>query len=245
MGSNKSGDASEREFQERLRDFAHEIHTPLNALIGYSQLIKRELNGDQDDAKLKDYNHTVEESTVRLLRICERILDDAISGEFAVKITNVDMGELSLGILSTFSELAKDKGISLNSDFPDNFPDLSTDRVLVEQVLTNLVSNAIKFTPAGGSISLKGEINAENNAMIFLIRDTGKGIPADLLLKIRNGERVTTSPKLGQKGWGRGLSIAQQICARLDASLRFEPAENGGTVVMFTLPLAPSPTPDR
>ena len=237
MGDEKNTNEAEDVFKERLRDFSHEIRTPLNAMIGYSQLINSELDSGKNEAKLKEYNQTIKTATVRLLRICERVLDDTVSGERSVNLIQVDMSRLVDDVITTFQELARQKGIVIKSDFPEDFPILSTDPILVEQVFSNLISNAIKFSPDGGSITLKGEVNVENGAMIFLIRDTGPGIPAYLMLKVMQGERATTSHETGQKGWGRGLKISHDICRSLNATLRFESAEEGGTVVMFSLPL--------
>lgn len=232
-GKPKSGDI--------LKDFAHEIRTPLNAMIGYASLIRMELDGDKNLDKLRDFNQTVETSTIRLVRICERVLDDANLGTRSVSVTSFDAAELAASIAATFRQLAKERGIVVTVNFPKVFPNLLSDPLLVSQVLSNLVSNAIKFTPKGGSVSIIGEISVQNDAMIFIIRDTGAGIPADLLLRIRRGERVTTAQSHKHKGWGRGLKIAEDICRSLNAELTFTQAATGGTVVLFSLPFDTAP----
>ena len=223
--------------QEFLRNFAHEIGTPLNAMIGYAQLARRELETGGDTSKLADYLETIEQSTVRLLRICEHVLDDAIAGVQKIHKVAVNAAVLCEEVLSTFTEMAKKRGIDVVSEFPEDFPIVPTDPVLVGQVMTNLVSNAIKFTPPGGTITVRGEIDAEDNMMILMVRDTGKGIPASLMLQVRNGKKVATNSEHGDKGWGRGLQIATQIAERLGGELMFAPASTGGTVVRFLLPL--------
>ncbi len=222
----------------RLGDFAHEIRTPLNAMLGYAGLIKTELDAENYEAKLRDYAETIETATVRLLRICERVLDDAIAGDRSVKLEPVNLSDLGREVADTFKELAAKKGIEIKHEFPDNFPELNTDPILFGQVLSNLVSNAIKFSPDGGSVVLRGEIDADNRALIFVIRDTGSGIPADLLLRIRRGENVSTTSKVGQEGWGRGLRIAMDICNLLDININFAEAKSGGAIVSLSLPLA-------
>lgn len=220
-----------------LRDFAHEIRTPLNAMIGFSSLIRHELKGNKDLQKICEYNDTVEMATIRLLRICERVLEDAISGVRSIKPEEIDVRELVGNVKSTFEELAKERGIEIRVDFPDNFPRLISDPLLIEQVLSNLVSNAIKFTPKGGSVSIRGEVGINDNAMIFVIRDTGAGIPADIIMQIRRGEEITPAQNAVHKGWGRGLKIAHDICRSLQAELTFAHADTGGTIIMFSLPL--------
>lgn len=222
----------------RLGDFAHEIRTPLNAMLGYAGMIKSELDAEKNEAKLRGYAETIETATVRLLKICERVLDDAIAGDRSVKLEPVNISDLAREVADTFSELAAKKGIAIKYEFPDDFPELNTDPILFGQVLSNLVGNAIKFSPVGGSVLLRGEIDAVNRALVFVIRDTGSGIPADVFLRIRRGEKVSTTSKIGKEGWGRGLKIAIDICNLLDIDLNFAEAESGGTVVSLSLPLA-------
>lgn len=237
MSDDRDGEGDEDAFQARLRDFAHEIRTPLNAMIGYAHLIEKEIEEGLNPDTLRDYNQTIKTSTVRLLKICERVLEDAISGGRSVRAVPVNMAELAERILETFKQLASERRIELIMEFAEDFPEVLTDPLLVEQVLSNLVSNAIKFTPTGGTITLRGEVDHDDKAMIFLIRDTGQGIPDDMLEKIRKGEPLPTSRNSGPRGWGRGLKISREICELLGATLEFAPADTGGTIVMFKLPL--------
>jgi two-component system cell cycle sensor histidine kinase PleC len=220
-----------------LRDFAHEIQTPLNAMLGYSQLIGTSLKPGCDLDKITEYNETLKTATTRLMLICERVLNDAVAGEVLVRKEEVDAKRLALNVAETFKALAAERGVNLVCDFPANFPTLMTDPLLLSQVLSNLISNAVKFTPAGGLVKVKGEISNHDDALIFVIQDTGTGIPADLLVRMRNGEKVSTAHTHGHKGWGRGLQIVNDICLKLGAELRFEPARSGGTVAMVSVPL--------
>lgn len=224
--------------REHLRNFAHEIGTPLNAMIGYAQLARLEAKGDGDLEKLEEYLATIEQSTVRLLRICEHVLDDIISGELKVNKVSVNTTVVCDEVLATFTELARSRNIEMSSEFPQDFPMIKSDPVLIGQVMTNLVSNAIKYTPPGGSISVRGELDQNKDMMILMVRDTGEGIPASLLLQVRNKAKLQSSESThGDKGWGRGLQIAHEIAERLGGELGFAPASNGGTVVRFSLPL--------
>lgn len=230
--------AEDSPYREHLRDFAHEIATPLNAMIGYTQLALQEVKNTGDPAKLKEQLGIIEQSTVRLLRICEHVLDDAISGEQKVNKVAVNATMVCDEVLQTFTHMARNRDISMKSEFPDNFPMIQSDPVLVGQVMTNLVSNAIKFTPPGGTITVRGEIDHNDEMMILMVRDTGDGIPASLMKMVRNKERIISRDGAhGDRGWGRGLQIAQQIADRLGGDLAFAPASTGGTVVRFSLPL--------
>lgn len=225
---------------DTLRDFAHEIRTPLNGMLGYSQMIEIALDEGADREKISEYNANFKMATLRLLQICERVLDEAVSGESVVARQPVDGQELANSVVDTFKALAIQRGIELTCEFPADFPQLNTDPLLLGQALSNLVSNAIKFTPKGGRVEVRGERSNDGNALIFVVQDTGDGIPADLLLRMRRGECVTTAHYHDHKGWGRGLRIADGLCDSIGAELSFEPARNGGTVAMITIPIGHS-----
>lgn len=225
------------ELDEVLRDFAHEIRTPLNGMLGYTHLIAAALNEGEDPEKIAGYNDTIKTATTRLLKICERVLDEAVSGETILIRRTVDAAKIASDVVDTFKALAEERGLELTCDFPADFPALNTDPLLLSQALSNLVSNAIKFTPKGGSVNVRGETSREDDALIFVIQDTGDGIPADLLLRLRSGENVSTAHRHGHKGWGRGLKITEDLCDKIGAQLRFEHARTGGTVALITIPL--------
>ncbi|MBO6948059.1 MAG: HAMP domain-containing histidine kinase [Rhodospirillales bacterium] len=235
-GPEKNG-FTRRHENDVLRDFAHEIRTPLNGMLGYSQMIEIALNEGADAEKIGACNENFKTATLRLLQICERVLDEAVSGEAVIAREPVDGHELATSVVDTFKALAMQRGIELTCDFPSDFPQLHTDPLLLGQALSNLVSNAIKFTPKGGSVKVRGERSNDDKALIFVVQDTGDGIPADLLLRMRRGEYVSTAHYHDHKGWGRGLRIADGLCKNIGASLSFEPARTGGTVAMITIPL--------
>lgn len=222
--------------EKSLRDFAHEIQTPLNAMLGYVQLIETSLKPGCDLALIADYNNTLKTATTRLMHICERVLNEAVTGESVVRKEEVDARKLAHDVVETFSAFAKESGVALSCDFPDDFPMLMTDPLLLTQIFSNLINNAIKFTPAGGMVKVKGEISHRDEAMIFVIQDTGVGIPAGLLVKLRKGDSISTANHFGHKGWGRGLKIVDLLCDKLGAELRFEPADTGGTVALVCIP---------
>lgn len=222
--------------EDVLRNFAHEIRTPLNGMLGYTQLIDATLQEDADPNKIARFNTNIRTATTRLLQICERVLNEAVSGEEVVSRQPVNAEELAGSIVETFKALAAQRGVELTCEFPADFPTLTTDPLLLGQALSNLVSNAVKFTPKGGSVKVRGEINNDDKAAIFVVQDTGDGIPADLLLRMRRGEHVSTAHYHDHKGWGRGLMIADSLCARIGAELSFEPARTGGTVAMISIP---------
>ncbi|MBO6518956.1 MAG: HAMP domain-containing histidine kinase [Rhodospirillales bacterium] len=222
-----------------LRNFAHEIRTPLNGMLGYTYLIAEAVKNGGDSATIGDYNQSLRTATTRLLQICERVLDEAVTGESIVVRQNVNASEVANSVVETFRALAAERRVDLRCEFPANFPILQTDPLLLSQALSNLVSNAIKFTPGGGSVTVRGEFSHTDDAMIFIIQDTGAGVSADLLMRMRRGDVESTAERHGHKGWGRGLKIADALCGKIGAELRLEKARSGGTVAMISVPVNP------
>lgn len=222
-----------------LREFAHEIRTPLTAMLGYTAFLKGEGEVELSAGQIQDFAGRLHTSTRRLLQITERVLDDAISGERQVRKEQVDFTALSGEILQTFEAEAEARGIALSQEIAENFPVLQTDPVVLYEILTNLISNALKFTPKGGAVSIKGEIDVHSNGLILVIQDTGSGIPASILMHMMQGAAVsTTSARAEQKGWGHGIQIVRRKAGLLGGNLLIENADQGGTVACIRLPQA-------
>lgn len=223
---------------EDLRNFAHEVRTPLNALIGYADLIRSECakQADADIGKVTNYAETLEAAGAQLLQLCDRMLSAEGGGE--VEIVAVDVGDLLEKVVAMFAGIARRRGIELTASAAADFPKIASDPVLLTEIVTNLLNNALKFTPSGGRVEVRAQLDSNDNAVIIVISDTGGGIPAEVLEKIREGKRVTTPSLDGQIGWGRGLVVTQQLCALLGTELDIAQNQDGGTLISFRQPLA-------
>ncbi|MBL4613776.1 MAG: HAMP domain-containing histidine kinase [Magnetovibrio sp.] len=141
---------------ELLREFAHEVHTPLTAMLGYTAFLSGEGDVSLTPEQSQDFAKRLHASTKRLLQITERVLDEAVRGEPTVKKEKLDFTKFSDEILKTFEADAQARGIKLVQEIAANFPILYTDPVLLYEMLSNLLSNALKFTPKGGTVKIKG-----------------------------------------------------------------------------------------
>lgn len=226
---------------EVLREFAHEIRNPLNAMIGFSALIKGDNGKTLSCERMVEYATNINTATKRLLQVCERVLDEAVQGCDIVRKEPLDFNAFCQEVVTTFSVDAKEQGVTLTYDVADDFPTMMTDPVLLYEIMTNLISNAIKFTPKGGLVMVKGEVNYKNEALILVIQDTGKGIPTTILRSMMKGEAVSTSfAHANRKGWGQGMQTVQAKAKLLNGTLSVENAMNGGTVACVRLPLKES-----
>lgn len=224
---------------EFLRQFAHEIRNPLNAMMGFSGIIMGESGVEPTPEQIKNYAGRINNATARLALVCERVLDEAVTGKLIVRKESLEFSEFCSEIIETFAIDAQDQGVALTYDIAADFPTMETDPVLLYEIMSNLISNAIKFTPKGGAVIVKGEVNYKNEALILVIQDTGKGIPTTILNSIMKGGCVTTSfAHTNRKGWGLGMQTAQEKTALLGGDLKIERALSGGTVVCVCLPMS-------
>lgn len=221
-----------------LREFAHEIRTPLNSMMGFSAMMtKGGTPNPLSDEQVYDFAGRINTATRRLLQVCERVLDEALQGHAVVNKEDIDFHAFCPEIVQTFEVDAELQGITLNYTIADDFPVLHTDPVVLYEIMSNLLSNAIKFTPKGGMVTVKGERDYKNNGLILIVQDTGKGIPATILMTLMKGGSVTTSYAHSErKGWGQGIQFVQEKVALLGGALDIENAMSGGTVACIRLP---------
>lgn len=230
--------------QHRIAELAHEIRTPLNAVIGYAQMISQETLGKVGDPAYKEYANTIHQAGMHLMEVCDTLLEEFLNTPDVSEMPTeeTDARQMIAGVINLFSWMAKERGVTLDSEIDANFPLLKTNARRLNQVLINLVSNAIKFTPRGGKVGINGRVNAKSGAMILVVQDNGTGISELDLLKIRSPfvQGSTASPH-GDQGTGLGLSIANRLVEEMGGQLDVASQEGAGTIVTITLPTAGDP----
>lgn len=226
-----------------LAVMSHELRTPLNAIIGFSDLIRNERLGPLSNESYKGYAIDINESGKHLLSLIDDILDLSRieSGKYELQIEPVDPAELEYEIARKLSSLAADKGVTVLT--PDNLGAIivAADRRAVRQLLINLISNAIKFTPQGGTITLSAEIAADGDMAVMAVADTGRGIPASMIPLL--GEAfVQASGPLDRDvgGMGLGLAISKSLAQAMKGRLEIDSLEGFGTTIRVYLPLVQS-----
>lgn len=221
-----------------LSNISHEIRTPMNAIIGMTYLVKEKVK----DEKQKEQLENIESASHSLLRLLNDILDVSKMEEGKIKIVNdtFDMGKLLNNIYAISSSIAKEKGLLFEILYSNRLPkELYTDSLRLEQILTNLVTNAIKFTNEG---YVKLEIDlVENTKVRFLVKDTGIGMTQEQIKNIFmpfTQADETTTRKFG--GSGLGLAIVKQLVELMGSKVYVESTIDKGTSIYFdlTLPLS-------
>jgi two-component system cell cycle sensor histidine kinase PleC len=218
---------------------SHELRTPLNAIIGFSELMRSELFGPLT-ARYLGYLDDIHSSGSHLLEIVNAILQlsKLDAGKSTIELQSVSLRDAIADVQRIAGILADEKNIRLMVDLAGSAPFVLADRQALKQILLNLISNAIKFSPRDSSIEIFME---ETGTMCAVyVRDRGCGIPPDTLAKI--GQPFVQAEGVFSRrhqGTGLGLAICFSLARQMDASLEIESAPNLGTTVKFLLKRAP------
>ena len=223
---------------EFLNNMSHDIRTPMNVILGYNQLMKSQLT----EPKQFDYHKKIEQSGKLLLSIINNVLDMARieSGKMKVDENYEVVGEIIDEIISTFSSKAKEKEIHLSGSMQVTHRNILCDGTKIREIYVNLVSNAIKYTPRGGNVTITvEELPCEKEGYIKIkgeVEDTGIGMSKEYLPTLFepfSREHNTTIGKVG--GTGLGMSVVKRMVDLMGGSLEVESELGKGTVFTFTL----------
>lgn len=226
---------------EFLATMSHEFRTPLNAILGFSEVLKMQTFGPLGSENYAEYAADIHDSGKHMLSLINDILDIAA---IEAKKRRMDIEPLNLfnvlnDCVRTFDYQVGDKGVSLSLRCPEALPVLYADERSVVQITLNLISNAIKHTKPGGGIVISGGTDAD--MMVISVADTGSGIPADKLATIFEPfSQVGDDPHLTDKSTGLGLSIVRSLAAAHGGTAEIESEIGRGTTVTVSLPLKPS-----
>lgn len=223
---------------EFLANMSHELRTPLNAIIGFSEVLKEETFGKLQ-RKQKDYVTDIYESGKHLLLLINEILDlsKVEAGKLELELAEVDIKLLLQNIMAFVKEKAIKNKLVLHSEISDDVGVMCVDKRKVKQVMYNLLSNALKFTPPGGTISLKAHIS-EHNELVVEVKDTGIGIDDKEKHKVFSAfEQIDSAYSRKFSGTGLGMPLSKKLIELHGGNLWFESAgKNIGTTFYFTLP---------
>jgi len=221
---------------EFLALMSHDLRTPLNAIIGFSDLISQQYFGPNSD-KYQEYAEDIKSSGELLLSLVNDILDlSAIeSGKQSLTKENLSVTDVVKECEAIIKERAQSLGVNVSMTVPKNLPLLFADRRATIQILINLLSNSIKFTPEGGKILLKA--TATNRHHTFEVSDTGIGIPANKIATITEPFiRGDSDPHKTHESTGLGLAIVKSLVELHDGELEIKSKPGKGTTVTVILP---------
>lgn len=226
--------------RELLADVSHELRTPLTCIQGFAEALK---DGVVEDEETRGrYLATIHEEAVRLGRLVHDLLDLSLlqNGGAAWTLGPVDVAAVVRRVAARFEAEAAERGLELAVDAPDGLPRVVGNEDRIEQAVENLVSNAVKFTPAGGRVEMRAADRGTGVAVT--VRDTGPGIPPGELDRVwERFYRVEKSRARAHGGAGLGLAIVKQIVEAHGGKVMAESEPGRGSLFGFTLPLAGPP----
>jgi two-component system, cell cycle sensor histidine kinase PleC len=230
-------EAANRSKSEFLANMSHELRTPLNAVIGFSEIMSQEMFGPLGAAKYSEYAFDIGKSGQFLLDVINDILDMSKieAGRVELEPAHVDLRGVMEDVFRLVAPRAAEGKIALSLDLEKDLT-VYADRRAIKQVLINLISNAIKFTPEGGSVTVK--IRAAAETVSVQIIDTGIGIPQRDIQKLgRPFEQVENQFTKSKSGSGLGLAISKSLVDLHGGSLKITSKVGQGTTVTVDLPI--------
>jgi len=234
-------ETANRAKSEFLAKMSHELRTPLNAILGFADIMTAEIYGPLGHAKYADYSHDILKSGHSLLTIIADILDMAEleAGRIRIDKRPLILSDVVREVIEKIDPDAHAKSQKIIANLSSTSP-LMADHRAIERIISHLVSNAIKFTPEGGRITVT--TREVSGAINLYVDDTGIGIPKESLSKLgRPFEWVELDAKKPTEGAGLGLAIARSFTELHGGTLTIRSTEGTGTTVLVRLPIRSGP----
>lgn len=246
LGTEKSISEAARERAEEanlaksrfLATMSHELRTPLNAILGFSEIMKDEMFGPIGSETYKDYVNDIHNSGTHLLKLINEILDIS-----RIEAGKHELEEKHLNLVKVVDDAqrivdikAKQKDITIEVSYHDNLPLVWVDERAIQQIVLNLLSNALKFTPQGGSIVLKVGWTAKGGQYVS-IKDSGPGIPEEEIpIVLSSFGQGSIAIKHAEPGTGLGLTIVQALIHMHQGKFELKSKLREGTEAIAYLP---------
>jgi two-component system, cell cycle sensor histidine kinase DivJ len=221
-----------------LATVSHELRTPLNAVIGFSEMLANPDLSPKDPARIREYARIIHASGAHLLDMVNSFLDASRieSGRFELKVERFDLAELVRSACAIVDVKSAESGVRLSTVAPMEGVTFEGDQRACRQIVINLVSNAVKFTPRGGRV--KVQLRRVGSLIELTVDDTGIGIAASDLARLGDPFfQAKSSYDRPYEGTGLGLSVVRGLVGLHGGSLQIESTPGAGTCVAVRLPV--------
>jgi len=227
---------------EFLANVSHELRTPLNSIIGFAEVLQETLAGRTGpmDEKRKRYAMNIITSSRLLLDLITDLLDLAKieAGRMELSVAPVSLADTCEGLVNFIRPQAEKKSITMEATVDPNVPVVHTDPMKLQQVIFNFLSNAVKFTPTGGRVSLTAGVGVEENTVVIAVSDTGPGIaPQDVGRIFDKFVQLDPSVTKTQGGTGLGLTICKELAELLRGEIDVDSTPGRGSTFSLILPI--------
>jgi two-component system, cell cycle sensor histidine kinase PleC len=233
-------EAASKAKSQFLANMSHELRTPLNSVIGFAEILSSEGFGPLGDKRYLDYAKEIGDGGRNLLTIINNTLDlsKIELGTAEVALRPVDPVSVVRGAVQQLDRQTQDAGVSISIEMDPRVPSMQSDETKLKQILLNVVSNALKFTPAGGRVTIKVGVSSDDRLVRFEVVDTGIGIAeADVPIALAPFGQVDSALNRRYQGAGLGLPLAKGLTELLGGSLDIAGTPGTGTTVGITLPV--------
>ena len=237
----ETAEAANKAKSDFLASMSHEFRTPLNAVIGFSELMATGLGGPLTDQQ-KEYVTDIFTSGQHLLSLVNDILDlsKVEAGRMELQMNEFNIERLIETSIALFKEKAYKQGLQMTFEVAQGLDTMIGDERKIKQVLFNLLGNAVKFTPDGGRIQVEATLTDDKEFLKYSVSDTGIGIsPEDQNKLFKPFEQIDTRLTRKYKGTGLGLSLCKQLVELHGGRIWFESEAGKGSNFIFVIPMRP------
>ena len=220
-----------------LANMSHEFRTPLNAILGYTHMLLNGVTGTVSEPQRKSLSR-IDSNSRHLLALINDILDITRieAGRMPLNLTTFHIPELVDEVMSELEPIIKRSKLRVRSSMPATLPPIKSDRQKVKQVVLNLLSNALKFTPEG-TVTVGASFRARGRQLTIAVTDTGVGIAPDDQGKVfEDFRQLDSSPTRGYGGTGLGLSICRRLSQMLGGTIDLQSNPGAGSTFTLRLP---------
>jgi two-component system cell cycle sensor histidine kinase PleC len=223
---------------EFIANMSHELKTPLNTVIGFSKLLTQHQERRLPDKEIVEYATLIHDAAGHLLSVINDILDISKlqSGKFAIDSREIDIEAILNDTVDTFRRQVDEAQINFDAVIATDLPLIRGDSAKLKQIFSNILSNAIKFTSAHGTVAIKA-LRAPDQGVVVVIRDSGVGMsPEEIEVAMAPFGQVDGGRSRWREGAGLGLPIAKALVELHGGTVEITSARNEGTEVVITFP---------
>ena len=238
FAAKESAEIASRSKSDFLANISHELRTPLNAIIGFSEIMREELFGPLGSPQYREYIGDVFDSAQHLLNVINDILDiaKAEAGKLELIEDEVDIYSIVGAATRLIQERAQRGQVAIRMRLPPGLPTLEADERKLKQILLNLLTNAVKFTPSGGTIEVAGGLT-DSGDFLVTVTDSGIGIAADdIATALAPFGQVDSKLARKYEGTGLGLPLSNAMVKLHGGELTIDSVVGAGTTVTVRLP---------
>jgi PAS domain S-box-containing protein len=221
-----------------LAKVSHEIRTPLNAIIGFAEVMAEQRFGPIGNERYREYLKDIQASGAHLISLINDLLDlsKIEAGKLDLSFASVDLNDIASQCMAIMQPQANRERIIIRTSLAPHLPPVVADARSIRQIVLNLLSNSIKFTPPGGQVIVSTAL-ADTGEVTLRVRDTGVGMSeAELKIALEPFRQIATSGRTPSAGSGLGLPLTKALAEANRANFTIKSAHNAGTLVEITFP---------